>query len=159
ANADQPTIVLVVGAEGEPEFGKQFNEWAGRWERAAEKAEAKLVRVEEKEALQRLLTAEAKGTTAPLWLVPIGHGTFDGWQAKFNLAGPDGSDRDLADGLKACSRPLAIVNCSSSSGPFLKTLAAPGRVVITATRSGHELNYSRFGDYFSAAIIDPSADL
>ncbi len=35
----------------------------------------------------------------------------------------------------------------------------PGRVVITATRSGHEHNYARFGDYMSAAIADPAADL
>jgi hypothetical protein len=41
----------------------------------------------------------------------------------------------------------------------MNKLAAPNRTVITATRSGSELNYARFGDYFSAAIADPAADL
>ncbi len=34
-----------------------------------------------------------------------------------------------------------------------------GRVVITATRSGYEQNYARFGQYLSEAIADPNADL
>ena len=31
--------------------------------------------------------------------------------------------------------------------------------MVTAARSGSEFNYSRFGDYMSAAITDPKADL
>jgi hypothetical protein len=31
--------------------------------------------------------------------------------------------------------------------------------VIAATKSGHEHNFARFGDYLSAAIADPKADL
>jgi hypothetical protein len=31
--------------------------------------------------------------------------------------------------------------------------------VITATRSGSEIQYSRFGDYISQSIADPAADL
>jgi hypothetical protein len=31
--------------------------------------------------------------------------------------------------------------------------------VITATKSGHEANFARFGDYLSSAIDDPQADL
>jgi hypothetical protein len=54
---------------------------------------------------------------------------------------------------------LIVVNCASSSGPFINTLSAPQRVVITATKSGHEQNYSRFGDYFSAALTAPETDL
>jgi hypothetical protein len=65
----------------------------------------------------------------------------------------------LAQWLKPLQQPLAIVNCTSSSGPFMNKLIAPRRVVITATRSGSEHNYARFGDYFSAAIVDPAADL
>jgi hypothetical protein len=32
-------------------------------------------------------------------------------------------------------------------------------VVIAATKSGYEMNYSRFGDYLSAAMVDRQADL
>jgi hypothetical protein len=168
AEAHRPTVMLVVGAEGEAEYGKQFETWAGRWEQAAKKADVRLFRIggeddlsgeEDRQRLQDALAAEAKETTAGLWLVLIGHGTFDGREAKFNLRGPDIADRELAEWLQPFTRPVAVINCASSSGPFLKQLAGAGRVVVTATRSGHEHNYARFGDYFSAAILDPAADL
>ncbi len=89
----------------------------------------------------------------------IGHGTFDRELAKFNLRGPDISGAELAKQLDAIHRPLIIVNCSSSSGPFINRLSGDGRVIVTATNSGVEQNYSRFGDHLSAAIADPAADL
>jgi hypothetical protein len=89
----------------------------------------------------------------------IGHGTFDGRSAKFNLRGPDISADDLAATLKPCKRPLAVIQCASASGPFLNALSAPGRVIITATRSGYEVNATRFGNYFARAVADPAADL
>ena len=61
--------------------------------------------------------------------------------------------------MKPDKRPLAVINCASASGPFINALSAPGRVIITATRSGNELNATRFGTYFARAIADPAADL
>jgi hypothetical protein len=89
----------------------------------------------------------------------IGHGTFDGRSAKFNLRGPDISAEELAAALKPCQRPLAVIQCASASGPFLSALSAPGRVIITATKSGYEVNATRFGNYFARAVADPAADL
>src|SRR5687768_17002490 len=54
---------------------------------------------------------------------------------------------------------MVIVNCASGSGPFMNALSAPQRVVITATKSGQEQNFARFGDYFSSSISAPEADL
>ncbi|HEX5498115.1 MAG TPA: hypothetical protein VFX03_02770, partial [Thermomicrobiales bacterium] len=119
-------------------------------------AEAK---IDDRESLKRRLAETAQSSSGPLWLVLIGHGTFDGKQAKFNLRGPDFSAGELAEWLKPIQRPLAIVNCASASGPFLNELSGDNRVVITATKSGHERNFARFGDYLSAAIADPKADL
>ena len=50
------------------------------------------------------------------------------------MRGPDLEASELAAWLLAFERPLAILNCSSSSAPFLKKLSAKGRIVITATR-------------------------
>src|SRR5258708_34249236 len=61
--------------------------------------------------------------------------------------------------LRPCRRPLAVLQCASASGPFLNALSAPGRVIITATRSGYEVNATRFGGYLARAIADPAADL
>ena len=94
-----------------------------------------------------------------MWLVLIGHGTYDGKTAKFNLRGSDVSPAELAAWLKPIERPLAVIDCTSSSGPFLNELSGAKRVVITAARSGSEFNYARFGDYISAAISDQEADL
>jgi hypothetical protein len=65
----------------------------------------------------------------------------------------------LAAALKPCTRPLGVIQCASASGPFLSALSAPGRVIITATRSGYEVNATQFGGYLASAIADPAADL
>ena len=162
-----PTVIVVTGAAGEEEFGKHFATWADAWRKAAQLGGARLVNigptnalgVTDRERLQQTLAEEAKSTAGDLWLVFLGHGTFDGKEAKFNLTGPDVGAGDLADWLKPVRRPLAIIDTSSASGPFIKKLSAPGRVIITATRSGSEESYARFGEFLSAAIIDPQADL
>jgi hypothetical protein len=165
---ERPTVVLVVGAEGTTEYGKQFATWAQRWARQAERGAARVVRVggesletegeTDRQRLQAMLGEEAEGG-GPLWVVLIGHGTHDGREAKFNLRGPDVSDVELTEWLRPCKRPLAVVNCASASAPFLNRLSGPGRVVVTATRSGSENNFARFGEHLSDAIADPAADL
>ena len=165
--AESPTVVVVVGAPGTREYGEEFSQWADRWERGANQAGAKCLRVgqgqitaqPDRQRLEKLLAGQPKGSANPLWLVLIGHGTFDGRSAKFNLRGPDLAAADLAQWLEPYRRPLAVINCASSSSPFVNRLSGPNRVVVTATKSGYEQNYARFGDYMSAAIVDPAADL
>ncbi|HEX7448061.1 MAG TPA: hypothetical protein VF306_10980 [Pirellulales bacterium] len=166
AAADRPVVVVVVGAAGSEEYGKPFRQWAERWQAAAERAGAAFDSIgldddagEDGQRLRQRLTDEAKASREPLWLVLIGHGTFDGQTARFNLRGPDVSAAELAEWLGQIERPLAIVNCASASGPFINALSGKNRVVVTATKSGFEHNFARFGDYLSAAIGDPAADL
>lgn len=167
APADRPMVIVVVGAGGEAEYGSAFEKWADRWAAAAREASAEIMEIgraapsteNDKQRLQSALAEASKDASRPLWLVLIGHGTHDGREAKFNLRGPDFSDVELAQWLAACKRPLAVINCSSASAPFLKRLSGPNRVVITATRSGSENNFARFGDYLSASVVDPGADL
>ncbi len=45
ADDSRPTVLVVVGAEGTEEFGKQFQEWAERWETAAERGGARFVAI------------------------------------------------------------------------------------------------------------------
>ena len=164
---DQRTLVLVIGAAGEPEYGEQFSAWAELWKQAAAKGGLQTIVVGEGKddpardsaRLLGVLTNELVKPAGEWWLVFIGHGTFDGRTAKFNLRGPDISAEDLATVLKPGKRPLAVIDCSSASGPFINALSAPGRVIVTATRSGNEVNATRFGSYFAKAIADPAADL
>jgi hypothetical protein len=164
---DRQCVLLVVGAAGEPAYGAQFQRWADRWEQAANRADVRLVRIgdensdgaSDRDCLQAALARETRESTEPLWLVFIGHGTFDGRRAKFNMRGLDVTAEEVADWLTPCQRPLAVINCASSSGPFINGLSGQGRVIVTATKSGDEHNYARFGEYFSAAILDQSSDL
>ena len=157
-------VIVVVGAAGTPEYATQFAAWAELWEQACAKSNAKFVAIglDERGAsigshrIQQILADQSEETTAALWLVLIGHGTFDGRTAKFNLRGPDLSASDLADWLKPLHRPVVVIDTASSSAPFLKELSAPGRVIITATKSGFEQNFTRFGQYLAEAIIDPT---
>src|SRR3954454_14406726 len=143
--AGHPTVILVVGAEGEPEFGKEFTQSADHWTAAAQRASANLVTIgrdpespnlPDKQHLKQTLDAELAKPAAPLWLVFIGHGTFDGKEAKFNLRGPDVSDTELTAWLKPFERPVVVLNCASASAPFLKSVSGTNRVIVTATRSG-----------------------
>jgi hypothetical protein len=168
--AQPPELILVVGAAGSPEYGAEFAAWADNWQRAAEQAAAPCVRIgpgagageqagDDRSRLQQLLAAGKDETDRPLWLLLIGHGSSTGRDARFNLRGPDVTADQLAQWLAPLQRPLAIVNCSSSSSPFLNTLSGPGRVIVTATKSPFEQNYSRFGKYLSQAIAAAEADL
>ena len=159
-------MIIAVGASGEDAYAGDFAKWAAHWQKAgaAGKARVQTIGAEagEKEVLGRLraaIEAEAKAGTDPLWLVLLGHGTFDGRDGKFNLRGDDVSSADLAAWLKPCARPVVIVCGFSASGAFLKPLSGPGRVVVTATKSGAENNFARFGGYFAEAVADPAADL
>ena len=160
---DCATVLVVVGTPGEEPFAKNFEHWTALWEKASREAGAKFIAlgqgqtnaVGDWEQLKRTLASEPKDLSSELWLVLIGHGTFDGKEAKFNLRGPDFSASELEDWLQPFRRPLAIINCASSSGPFLNKLSATNRVIVTATRSGYEQDYARFGQFVAEAITDP----
>jgi len=165
ARADE--VVVVVGVPGEEQYAGVFAEEAGQWEKLCAAAQAHCVTIgqdsfssaNDHDRLQRTLEAESKTGGGKLWLVLIGHGTFDGQEAKFNLRGPDLTATELAQWLAPFHRPVAIIDTSSASAPFLNKLSGPDRVIVTATRSGDEQNYARFGMFLAAAFTDPSSDL
>lgn len=167
ASGSSQTVIVVVGAAGDSAYAPQFARWAELWKQACAKGGAEFVVVgldqtegaTDREGLQETLSQQPSQATAALWLVLIGHGTFDGNVARFNLRGPDVSAAELAEWLKPMNRPIAVINTTSASAPFMKELSAPGRVVITATKSGFEHNYAHFGQHLAEAIASPQADL
>ncbi len=160
-------VLLVVGAGGEPEFGASFLDQASRWMQACETAHVPVTRVgletnlpgSDFERLSAAVSNVVATGDGELWLVLIGHGTYDGKESKFNLRGADVSAAQLAEWLKPMTRPAVILNFASASGPALPVLSASNRVVITATRSGNEQNFARLGQFFAQTIVDPAADL
>lgn len=166
-NAGQSSLIVIIGAPGEEEFGRSFAESAAEWDKTSKRAGAKELilglktneATPAREQLQQALASEPKEGPTELWLVFIGHGTFDGKEAKFAMRGPDVSAGELASWLQPFRRPVAIIDAASASAPFLAKLSMTNRVVVTATRSGSEVNYARFGRFFSEAVASPDADL
>ena len=116
SSANRATVIVVVGAPGEPEFGSNFVRQTALWEKTCQQADYREITLgldasstNDYDHLRQILDAEPKTGPGPLWLVLIGHGTFDGKEARFNLRGPDVSATDLALWLKPFQRPMAIV--------------------------------------------------
>jgi hypothetical protein len=80
-----------------------------------------------------------------LWVIVLGHAHYDGRHSHWNIPGPDLDERAFAklfDGIEARQQVYFIT--TSASGFFLKPLAAPGRIVITATEPDQEVNETLF---------------
>ena len=164
--APSAELIVVIGAPGTEEYGKAFQSAAAAWEATGKQGKAAITVIGKEETgtldlktLEATITESGGEGSLPLWVVLLGHGTFDGREAKFNLRGKDLGAGQLAEWLKEFKRPVAIVNCSASSAPFIKKLAAPGRVVMTATKAGSEDSYARFGEHLAGSIHSSDADL
>ena len=93
-----------------------------------------------------------------LLLILLGHGTYDGIDAKFNLVGPDLSAAEWKDALEGLAGRVVVVNTTESSFPFLEHLSSRGRVVITATDSASQRFATVFPEYFIRSLVDRSSD-
>jgi hypothetical protein len=92
-------------------------------------------------------------------LILIGHGSFDGYEYKINLPGPDLTASELATLLDRipATRQL-VVDMTSSSGGAIEFLRKPNCVIIAATKNGTEKNATVFARYWVEALSDPAAD-
>lgn len=169
-------MLVVTGLSGEPRFAHQFREWGATLVEAATerqgvpaanvvwlaeredvhpqvKARASLDNIEAE--LRRLAERTAAGDRVLILL--FGHGTFANGETLFNIPGRNLRGAELAALLAPIRARVAVVNAASSSGGFIQDLAAPNRVVITATRTGFERNETIFGGHFVAALAGSTA--
>lgn len=159
--------IIINGASGEAVYGKQFEEWTGQLSSVLSSRfgfDAKQLTVLKNataEDVKRIFTTLKTQLDANnvLYVFLIGHGSYDGKESKFNLVGPDLSASDYNVLLSALpTRRVVVFNMSSASGEFIKNLAAKGRIIVTATRSGQETNATRFPGFFIAALNAKDAD-
>ena len=168
--------VIINGAGGEPVYAKQFEQWTAELSAVLSDRygfDAKQIKVlTEKPAdatTARATAEEVKRTFAALktqlaadnilFVFLIGHGSFDGKESKFNLVGPDLPASEYNALLSALpTRRIVVLNMASASGEFIKSLAARGRIVITATRNGQETNATRFPGFFITALNANDSD-
>ena len=158
-------VILVEGAGGTPEYAARFSDWGDRWKTAGEAGGRTVIRIQpqtdQKVKLLEQIKALPPSHGETVWLILLGHGTFDGRQARFNMQGPDLTPEELKLALN--ERPeqeeWVIIQASAASGPFLAPLSGSKRIVLTATRSGDELSVSRLGGILPETLQDPDADL
>ncbi len=160
-------VVTIAGLGGEPDYEQRFEGNAKDIERVfkSEGDQFHAITLYGADGTKDKLTAALQQVAAEakpdddFVLILIGHGTFDGYEYKFNLVGPDISADDLAALCdKIPSKRQLIVNTTSASGGSLIPLEKPGRAVIMATKSGTERNATIFARYFAEALQDPAAD-
>lgn len=172
--ADVPRAywLIVSGLSGEDDIATSYAKWSAQISAAARDrfSAARVVQLSERgqdsaalstranivAQLQRI-GAEATATDE-LFIILIGHGSASDSTARIALPGPDLTARDLATSLQGVKARVTVVNTSSASGGWIAALAARGRVVITATKSGVEQNETTFGGYFAAALSTDDAD-
>jgi hypothetical protein len=141
---------LVDRYQFKPEFVKMFVDETAT---AGDKGSAENV---------RKLFAELKKTSTKddfVFVILLGHGTYDGDVAKFNLVGPDMTAKDWTDLLAGVQGRVTLVNTTEASFPFLETVTSKGRVVITATDSPAQKYATVFPEYFVKAMKEASTDL
>ena len=93
---EQRTLVLIIGAAGEPEYGEDFSAWADLWKQAAAKGGLQTSVIGEdtnnpENDLTQLLTVLTNEVAKPageFWIVFIGDGTYDGHFGRIQPARP-----------------------------------------------------------------------
>ncbi len=94
-----------------------------------------------------------------LWVIVVGHAHFDGRHAHLNLPGPDLSDVAFARmfaGITAGEQVFFVT--TQASGFFLKPLAAPGRIAISATEADQEVNETLYPLALADVLASPPKD-
>jgi hypothetical protein len=177
--AKETYLVIIAGIGGDEAHRDRFHEWAMAMREAAvsrhgldgsrvfylgESPELAPDAIHAKSTKENViaLLSELKGKVAPgdlLYLLLIGHGTYDNEEGRFNLPGRDLSATDFDTLLAPFSeQQVVFVNTASASGAFLAALAKPNRVLVTATKSGFERNEAQFGKYFVEAYTSDASD-
>ena len=162
-------LLIVVGLAGTPEHGELFKKWGTTLSETAsaklgiEKAHVTLLAdaAATRDGVTKALEALASkaGEEDTVVIVLFGHGSFAANVAKFNLTGPDMTPQEFAPLLAHLrSKRVVFVNTASASGPFVEALSGPGRVIVTATRTGDEKYATLFGGPFVDAFVTESAD-
>jgi hypothetical protein len=174
ASAEQRHALIVSGAAGGAEYVAQYDRWTAQLSKTlieSLKFDPALVKVlsdttrsadaATAENVRRAIASAATRMTRDdvLFVFLVGHGTFDGTDAKFNLVGPDLESVEWSALLKPIPGRVVLVNTSSASFPFLERLSGPRRIVITATDSPAQRYDTVFAEYFIRALADPAADL
>jgi hypothetical protein len=175
AGAEERWALILSGASGGAKYAEQMRDWrtalnsalVDRYGFTADKIRVfvdETIKSGEQGTAANVRTAiggirQQMTRDDLLLIILLGHGTYDGDIAKFNLVGPDLTAPEWAVLLKGLPGRLVVVNTTAASFPFLERLAGPNRIVITATDSAAQKYATVFPEYFAKAMGEASSDL
>ena len=167
AAAEERYALIVSGVSGSEKFAESQKTWISSLQSSLEKrlgfpADHIVVlseggsgtAVSNRESVTKTLASLKPKLTADdtLLLVLIGHGTYDGTVAKFNLVGPDMDSREWKASLEGTPARVVFVNTTSASFEFVQALSGKNRIVIAATDSAAQKYATVFPQYFIEAL-------
>jgi hypothetical protein len=156
--AGKSYALLVGGLAGQEPYQRWYRDWVARCQsylvKEAGVPAANIVTLADKAATAKAITGALRTFADRLQpqdqfiLFIVGHGEITGRTPTLTLAGPDLTAVELAAALdRLPARNQVVLNFSASSGDFLKPLAAPGRINLTAT-SPTETEEPVFAEFF-----------
>jgi len=161
------TVGLIVqGLGGNPDYEKSFTESvdkiaAGFSSLSSNESDVMVLRGVDANRPAILQAIEEQGAKPAdqFFLVLLGHGSYDKDLFRFNIGGPDVTTDDLVGALAGGSTNRQLIMISSSaSGALLDVLRQPNRILVTATKSGGEINAVNFSEFFAQAVEGGRAD-
>ena len=166
--------LIVAGASGGEEYAQQYQQWTRSLtttlvdrmkldrSRVIVLSDSSEERTRSTAANVRLALASVRRTMASgdlLFILLIGHGTFDGVDAKFNLVGADLESAQWAEMIGGLPGQVVVVNTTAGSFPFLERLKGERRIVIAATDSLAQRFDTVFPQYFVDAFAEEQTDI
>lgn len=127
----------------------------------AESLHAELTKITALTKARSASASDLEANGAPVWIIFHGHSNSIPGGAMFNIPGPDLSARDIAEALAGAgtaTAPLVIVATTDASDAFLKALAGPHRIILSATTEGDKDNGTYFPQAFAEALAAPASD-
>jgi hypothetical protein len=167
AAAEERYAIVIAGVSGTEKFAESQKKWVASLQSTLQKQlgfaadhvtvlseSGSGAAIANRDNVTRTLTALKPKLTADdtLLIVLLGHGTFDGTAAKFNLVGPDMDSKEWKTLLDGVPARLVFVNTTSSSFEFVPALSGKNRIVIAATDSQAQKYATVFPQYFIEAL-------
>lgn len=145
-------------------YGFQSDQIQVLWAEAPTEKDPAAVRSSKQIATRETIpavAAELRGQLGPddtLWVFTLGHAHFDGKHSWLNLAGRDMNHLEFGAAFADLKcREQVFFMTTSCSGYYIKALAQPGRIVISATEADLEVNETLFPQKLVKAIGAPPA--
>jgi len=158
--------IIVSGLGGMPEYEENFLEWAERIEENFQNQAGTTVfkldgRTQKKPAILEVFDQVTRSLPLEeVWIFLIGHASYDNQRYRFNISGPDITDKEIKTFLDTLGENRTyLVVATSASGKLAAQLGGEGRVIVTATKSESEKQPPLFMSFFSEALSSEESDL